>query len=211
MPHSTNDILEKVYAAQTDADRRTAYNAWATNYDKDVSGFGIQLPYVGASVFARHVGMGTTPILDAGCGTGMHTLPLVLMGYSGFHGIDISDGMLKIAKDRGVYDSLARMVLGERLDFEDNAFPVTYCIGCLAPGNGPPHALDEFLRVTERGGLIIWSTHGHLNKRTQPYHDYRQKLTDEGLWTRIFETQPFISMPGGDPEIKHAVYVYQVT
>lgn len=211
MPHSSNEILEKVYAAQTDVDRREAYNAWAENYDRDVSEFGIQLPFVGASVFARHVEMDTKPILDAGCGTGMHSLPLVLMGYSGFHGIDISDGMLEIAKTHGIYDSLTRMVLGERLDFEDDAFPVTYCIGCLAPGNGPPQALDEFLRVTEPDGLIIWSTHGHTNERTKPYHDYRHKRTKESRWTPIFETAPFISMPGGDPEIKHAVYVYRVS
>lgn len=210
MAHSTNTILEKVYAAQTDEDRRQAYNDWAGQYDRDVTGFGIQLPYVGAAVFARHVTPGTGPILDAGCGTGMHTLPLALMGYDGFHGIDVSDGMLEIARARGIYASLQRMALGSPLDFPDDTFPVTYCIGCLAPGNGPPSSLDELIRVTKPGGLVIWSTHAHENERTEPYHNYRRGITEQGLWTPVFDTGPFVSMPEGDANIQHIIYVFKI-
>ncbi len=211
MVHSSNKTLEKVYAARTDKDRREAYNDWAKNYDKDVTEFGIQLPYVGACVFAKHVDIGTGPILDAACGTGMHSLPLKMMGYGGFNGIDISDGMLAIAAERKIYENLQRMVLGKPLDFPDNYFPVTYAIGALAPGNAPPESLDEFIRVTKSGGLIIWSTHGHINERTQPFHDKRHALTRAGLWSIEFETEPFVSMPTGDSEIMHAVYVYRVS
>lgn len=208
--YSSNKILEKVYAAQTDADRRDAYNEWAETYDKDVTNFGIQLPYVGACVFAQHVEMGTAPVLDAACGTGMHTIPLTMLGYDGFHGIDISDGMLAIARKRNVYDSLQQMVLGQRLDFPDDYFPVTYAIGALATGNAPPESLDEFVRVTKPGGKVIWSTHAHENERTKAYHEKRHQLTADGLWQVKFETMPFVSMPSGDSAIKHAVYVYQV-
>lgn len=210
MEHSTNTKLEKVYSAQSDEDRRAAYNEWAETYDKDVTEFGIQLPYVGACVFAKQVKIGTAPILDAACGTGMHTMPLKMMGYNGFHGIDISDGMLAIANERNIYASLQRMTLGNRLDFPDNHFEVTYAIGGLAPGNAPPQSLNEFIRVTRPGGLIIWSTHGHINERTQPFHDMRHELAEDELWNLVFETEPFVSMPSGDSEIKHAVYVYRV-
>ena len=210
MAHSKNPVLEKVYAARTDADRRDAYNDWSQTYDKDVSDYGIQLPYVGACVFAKHVAIGVGPILDAACGTGMHTMPLKMMGYDGFHGIDISDGMLAIAKDRNLYETLQQMVLGQPLRFPDDHFQVTYAIGGLAPGNAPPESLDEFVRVTEPGGLIIWSTHGHMNERTQPFHTKRHQLGETGKWELIFETDPFVSMPKGDSAIKHAVYVYQV-
>jgi len=59
-------------------------------------------------------------------------------------------------------------------------------------------------------GLIIWSTHGHINSQTQPYHNHRKRLTDAKKWTLEFETDPFVSMPDGDQNIKHAVYVYRV-
>ena len=210
MAHSSNPTLEKVYAAQTDEDRREAYNEWAKDYDKDVTEFGIQLPYVGACVFSKYVDIGTKPILDAACGTGMHSLPLKMMGYDGFHGIDISDGMLAIAADRNIYDSLQQMALGKPLDFPDDNFPVTYAIGALATGNAPPESLHEFIRATKPGGLVIWSTHGHINERTQPFHDLRHSLTSKGVWTLEFETEPFVSMPKGDASIMHAVYVYRV-
>ncbi len=210
MGHSTNPTLEKVYAAQTDEDRRDAYNEWAKDYDKDVTEFGIQLPYVGACVFSKYVELGTKPILDAACGTGMHSLPLKMMGYDGFHGIDISDGMLAIAAERNIYETLQQMALGKPLDFPDNYFPVTYAIGALATGNAPPESLNEFIRVTKPGGLVIWSTHGHINERTQPFHDLRHSLTEKKMWELEFETEPFVSMPNADAVIKHAVYVYRV-
>lgn len=209
MEHSTNPKLEKVYAAVTDADRKNAYNDWAKDYDRDVTQFGIQLPYVGATVFSRFVEIGTHPVLDAACGTGMHSLPLKLMGYDGFHGIDISDGMLSIARHRHIYESLQTMVLGNALEFPENHFPVAYIIGALAPGNAPPHSLDELVRVTQSGGLIIWSAHAHHNDRTAPYHHKRHALTAAGLWELVFETKPFISMPEGDSDIRHAIYVYR--
>ncbi len=210
MPHSRNEILEKVYSAQTDHERRDAYDKWADSYDRDVTGFGIQLPYVSAAVFARHVPLGTEPVLDAACGTGMHTLPLALMGYTGFHGIDISAAMLAQAEAKQIYDDLSPMALGRPLNLPDNHFEVTYCIGALAHGHAPPESLDELIRVTKPDGLIIWSTHAHRNERTKVFHDYRQSLSKAGSWEPVFETESFISMPDGDPGIQHAIYVHRV-
>ena len=210
MAYSDNKALAKVYAAQTDQERSKAYDEWAKSYDADVTSFGIRLPYVAASVFARHVEIGSGPILDAGCGTGMHTEPLALMGYGPFTGIDISEGMLEHAKERKIYHELRPMALGNPLNFEDNSFAHSYCIGTLAPGHAPPHSFDELIRVTRSGGLVIFSSHGHVNEQTQPFHEARHALADQKLWTPLFETKPFISMPGGDSIIKHAIYVYRV-
>ena len=87
----------------------------------------------------------------------MHSLPLKLMGYDNFHGIDLSQGMIAIARQREIYDSLQLMALGEPLGFDDNQFSVTYSIGCLAPGNAPPHSLDELLRVTKPSGPVSYT------------------------------------------------------
>lgn len=208
--YSSNKTLEKVYAAETDNERREAYNEWAETYDKDVTEFGIQLPYVGACVFAKYVDMKSGPILDAACGTGMHTLPLKMMGYSGFHGIDISEGMLAIARERNIYDSLARMVLGQSLDFPDDHFETAYIIGALAPGNAPAESLDELLRVVKPGGQIILSAHVQNNERTKPYHDKNRQLVEAGALESVYVTEPFVSMPNGDAAIQHVVRVYKV-
>ncbi len=211
MTYSDNPRLAKVYAAGTADAQREAYNEWAGRYDADVTGFGIRLPYVGAAVFARYVELGCGPILDAGCGTGMHTLPLALMGYTPITGIDISDGMLEISKSRNIYSELRQMALGPTLDFPHNHFAAAYCIGVLAPGHAPPDSLNGLIRVTRPGGRIVFSVHAHDSPESRPFHDKRRALADAGLWTKLYQTDPFVSMPGGDASIQHAVYVYSVT
>ncbi len=210
MAITKNEILEKVYKARSDEEKRAAYDNWANSYDADVKGFGIQLPYVGASIFSQFVPLDTVPILDAGCGTAMHTIPLRLAGFNEFHGIDISDRMLEIAANHEVYNSLQRMVLGEELEFETNFFAATYCIGAMGPGHAPPECLNEFVRVTQSGGQIVFSTHSTESELAIPYHDLRTSLSGDGLWRKIYETPPFVSMPKGDAKIKHVIYVYEV-
>ena len=210
MAFTKNEILEKVYKARSAEDKRQAYNNWAVSYDADVKDFGIQLPYVGAAIFSQFVPLSQTPILDAGCGTAMHTIPLKLAGYEGFHGIDISDGMLEIAGSHGVYDGLQRMTLGEPLDFATDLFAATYCIGAMGPGHAPPECLEEFIRVTCSGGEIVFSTHSTESELALPYHDCRANLSEQGLWKQVYETSAFISMPKGDSKIKHVIYVYEV-
>ncbi len=43
--------------------------------------------------------LGGSPVLDLGCGTGIHALNLVKLGYT-VHGVDRSKEMLALAKDR---------------------------------------------------------------------------------------------------------------
>ena len=209
MGQSDNPILEKVYAARDNNERRDAYNAWSNEYDRDVLSFGIRLPFVAAAMFAANVSKETAPVLDAGCGTGMHTEPLILAGYSKFIGVDLSDGMLAIAKEKNIYDDLQLMAI-DHLEFPDNQFAVSYCIGALAPGHAPPESLAELARVTKPNGLVIFSTHAHESKETRAFHNTRNLMAERNVWSLVDETMPFISMPGGDPNIKHAVYVYKV-
>ena len=209
MTHSDNPLLEKVYAARNNAERRDAYNDWSNDYDRDVLSFGIRLPFVAATVFAQHVSKGTSPILDAACGTGMHTEPLALAGYAGFIGVDISTGMLALAAKKKIYTHLKPMAL-DKLDYQDNHFEAAYCIGALAPGHAPAESLNELARVTKPNGMVIFSTHSVGNETARPFHDKRRLMVSQGCWTLVDQTEPFISMPGGDAQIKHTVYIYKV-
>lgn len=209
MNHSNNPALEKVYSAQSDHERQSAYNEWADDYDRDVLSFGIRLPFTAAAIFARHIKKDSSPILDAACGTGMQTEPLVLAGYRGFIGTDISDGMLKLATKKNLYEQLHEMPL-DKLQFEDGHFANAYCIGALAPGHGPVDSINELQRVTKPGGLVIFSTHAHESEATAPYHARRRTLEEQHQWRLIDQTEPFVSMPRGDSKIKHAIYVYLV-
>ena len=112
--------VAKSYAATSIDEQQAAYDDWAEKYEADLCAFGNRIPAVVPTVFASFVELGTAPILDAGCGGGIQAEPLALMGYGPITGIDLSDGMLGVARSKGFYAELRQMTLGEHLDFPDD-------------------------------------------------------------------------------------------
>jgi predicted TPR repeat methyltransferase len=99
----------------------------------------------------------TTPILDAGAGTGLMGSILDALGYREQIGIDISAGMLNKANERDVYKDLRQMALGEKLYFPSDHFGACQAIGVFTAGHAPASAFDELVRVLCIGGYIIFS------------------------------------------------------
>jgi predicted TPR repeat methyltransferase len=65
----------------------------------------------------------STPILDAGCGTGLAGDCLRVLGYGELVGIDLSEPMLAHAARLGIYAALRPMIL-ERIRADRNLFPI---------------------------------------------------------------------------------------
>ena len=98
-------------------------------------------------------------VLDAGCGAGVLAAELVARGAT-VTGIDMSENLLKIARDRTTGD-FRRHDLSEPLPFADNSFDLAvaslvmhYLKDWVAP-------LRELRRVLMPGGRFVFSTH-HL-------------------------------------------------
>jgi SAM-dependent methyltransferase len=92
--------------------------------------------------------------LDAGCGTGFQTTLLARLGYE-THGIDLSPGLLAVARDRLAQTSL---VLGsiEALPYRDRQFDAVSCCGStLSLVDDPARAIAELARVLRPGGLLL--------------------------------------------------------
>lgn len=209
MSHSDDDILDKVYAASSPEESEKAYDAWANEYDSDVLSFGYRIPAVAAAVFGRFVNVTSAPILDAACGTGLQTEPLVLAGYGPFIGFDLSNEMLAVAGRKRLYESLHKMALGDSLDFDADSFPISYCIGAISPGHAGPGAFTDLIRVTEPGGLVIFSLRVDEGQQSE-YPDAVARHERDHDWKRVFATEGFPSLPNGEPDVAHAVYVYEV-
>lgn len=96
-------------------------------------------------------------ILDVATGTGKQAFAFAKRGY-GVVGVDLSDGMLAIAKRDNKYPN-ARFEAGDatHMHFRDSSFDVA----CISFGlhEMPPairgKALREMARVTKRGGTVI--------------------------------------------------------
>ena len=201
--------VDQSYKVQTTEDARNAYDNWSMQYEADLCATGYRIPAMIATVFTHHIPLGTTPILDAGCGGGIQAEPLVEIGYRDLVGIDFSDGMLDVARKKSIYSNLKYQTMGDTLDFSDNYFYAVICSGVITPGHAPANSFDELIRVTNKGGKIIFSLRSD-EKQMPEYPKKLQDLSFCGAWKHIFSTKPFHSMPYGEPEVLHQVHVYEV-
>jgi len=202
-----NELLD-VYNASSTAEQEQAYDKWAENYERDLFAMGYRLPGIIAAVFTRYVTTLDVPILDAGCGGGVQAEPLAHIGYNNLTGIDLSQGMLDIARAKNIYTSLRQMTLGEHLDYADNQFAAVISAGTITPGHAPATTFNELVRVTKPDGLIIFGLRVDADQQPE-YPAQLAKLEAEGHWEHVFSTPGFHTMPYGEPTVRNCVHVYR--
>lgn len=204
-----NPQLDKVYSATGREQSEAAYDEWAARYEADVFAFGFRLPGVAAAVWSRFVELDAGPILDAGCGTGLQAEPLALAGYRPIIGIDLSAGMLSVARHKKIYRELHQLALGEALPFDRGQFANSLSVGAITPGHAPPNSFDEIIRITRKGGLVVFGM--RVDAAQDPsYPAAMAQYESAGRWQKIFETDTFDTMPIGEPDVQSKVYVYRV-
>ncbi len=158
MAHDIADQrIDGVYQARSKSELVEKYNSWAETYDADMQSVGYVHIAVMAGLISRYVSNRNSKILDAGVGTGSLGGLLAILGYSNLHGIDMSDGMLAIARNRNVYTDLHNRTLGEPLGLADNSIAAIVSSGTFTTGHAPASAFDELLRITQPGGHLIFT------------------------------------------------------
>ncbi len=208
MSDSENRV-QWVYSAPNTEELERRYDEWAKEYDGDLErDFGWQGPSFAVDYLVQHV-PSSARILDAGAGTGLVGVELWRRGYMNLVGMDMSLGMIQQARQKGVYNQLDRMVLGERLAYADGEFDAVISVGVLTLGHAPAHALDELVRITKAGGYIVFS----LRPDVYVQHGFKEKQVDldaNGAW-KLVEVSPEVKiLPKGEPEVRHQVWVYEV-
>ncbi len=205
----TETGVARSYRAETLEEQQAAYDSWAKQYEIDLCAMGYRIPAVMAAVATRFISSSTAPILDAGCGGGIQAEPLAMLGYGPITGIDLSEGMLEVARAKNLYSELRQMTLGEELGFPDDAFAAVISSGTITPHHAPPKSFEELIRIAKPGAPIIFSMRD--DPAQEPgYPEAVKGLADAGRWQEVFSTASFHSMPYGEPEITHRVHVYEV-
>lgn len=202
------DRVQWVYAAESNRELEERYDEWAGEYDRDLrEEFDWIAPRATVALFSKYVAQGAK-ILDAGVGTGLVGECLVEAGYDDLHGIDLSVGMLDVARDKGIYRELRQMTLGEHLEFADDTFDAVISVGVFTTGHAPAHAFNELIRITRDGGYIFFSLKTELHEAG--FGRYLDGLEAAGRWSLAERSERYRPMPKGEPEVEHQVWVYRV-
>lgn len=197
------------YDVQNVEGARAAYDTWAGGYEPDLMAMGYRLPWVFAAICVRYLDPELRGVLDVGCGGGMQAEPLKLMGYHYLEGADISSEMLAVARAKNLYSDLHQITLGEALPFANGSVPAVLSCGVITPGHAPADALDELVRITQRGGLLIYSMRDDPEQQPE-YPAKRSELIEKGAVRELFRTDAFTSIPYGEPDVRHRVHVCEV-
>lgn len=92
-------------------------------------------------------------ILDAGAGTGLVGQHLKDLGYTNVDGLDISQEMLNIAHDKGIYKNLICAPLSEKKidQIQSGSYDALISSGTITVAHVKPPALDEIVRLVKPG------------------------------------------------------------
>ncbi|EME81503.1 uncharacterized protein MYCFIDRAFT_58956 [Pseudocercospora fijiensis CIRAD86] len=154
---SSADHRHRSYDLKTPEEHIKLYDDWAAQYDADVMADATK--YVGPQMTVQAVqaanGKLDGEILDAGCGTGLAGVALAQAGATVIDGIDLSPGMLKVARRTNVYRDLWPVDMLKPIQQKDNTYDIVTCVGTFTTGHvGATPALAELVRVLKKGGVL---------------------------------------------------------
>lgn len=186
--------LGAVYGASASDEVARIYDEWANTYDAEMAAAGYRHPSICLALLARHLPRGAGPLLDAGAGTGLIGEWLGILGYGPVEGLDVSAGMLAVAKAKGVYAALHQAALGDELPFESGQFAGIVSTGVFTTGHVGAEALPELIRVCSKGGVIVLTVKDAIWEGG--FQAAVARLVSDGKVTVEEETAPYVSMPG---------------
>jgi len=143
--------------SHNDEDLQVVYKEWAAAYDHDNDNLlGTVSQPISVQIFQEYIKDKSLRIIDVGCGTGLVGVELGKAGFSNFDGIDISQEMIDIAKQRG-YSKLFIGSLNDSLPCENNEYDAALCVGVFTHGHVGSDRLDELIRIVKPGGIICFT------------------------------------------------------
>lgn len=198
--------VERLYRAGSTAELIGEYDRVAAAYDAALIGqHAWCAPAVVAGVAAwllpRHC-----RVLDAACGTGLVGDEMKRLGFTDLHGLDLSAGMLEVARAKGTYRTTTLAALGDRLPFADRHFDAFTVCGAFTPGHAPPSSLDELVRVTRPGGFAIFTL--RADDPAPGFGEAIDALSGAGRWSLVRVGTDFQSLPKAEPHVRNRVHVY---
>ena len=154
------DFLDKVYKTEY-KDPRDLYRDWADTYDNELAHNEYTTPIRTAKALTKFVSNKSTSILDFGCGTGLSAEALISCGFSNIDGIDISNEMIEIAREKRIYRNLECFNPDKGIPVKKNQYFIITAIGVISVGAAPISIFDEVFDLLPKDGLFAFSFNEH--------------------------------------------------
>jgi predicted TPR repeat methyltransferase len=210
--NDTPDIWGAHYSTDSDTVQRD-YDTFADSgaYDETFDEWGYIGPETAAAILKNYVPTDSR-VLDAACGSGLTGSAMKTLGYTRIDGIDISPRLLEIAERTGAYQQLGRVDMQQfPFPFSDGQYDAVMFIGALTYFE-TNEVLRELCRIVRSGGHVVFSQRDDI-MRDRSYGKQLDALERDGVWRRVFGTEPMPYLPN-HPEygtsIKVQYFVYEV-
>jgi SAM-dependent methyltransferase len=189
------------------------YRRFAPVYDQSVADWGYRCWHRAALAIAERVAV-YSPLLDAGCGTGLVGKALAKHGFTDLTGIDISPDMIVQAARLSCYRRLFEHDLGRTpYPFADGAFAAVACIGVLSLIADAVPVLAELRRLTAPGGWLVFTQQESLFEQ-RGYAELLAGFEARGELRRERVDAPRVYLPHregfGDRRVIQCVYQVNV-
>jgi len=199
--------VQWIYTSKDNKELEERYDQWAKEYDKDLEiNHEYQAPTVTAGYCTHYISK-EAKVLDVGAGTGLMGEVLANLGYNNQIAIDLSHGMLEVARQKNIYQELYQMVLGENLDFPTDSFDAAVSTGTFTKAHAPASSFDEIVRIVKPGGYIIFTLSADSYKNAG-FKEKFKTLESEGKWKLVESSEEQRFTTGSS--YHHQVWVFQV-
>ena len=151
------------------------YDDWTKNaqFNQDMIEWEYTAPVNTVQLLDKYIHDKNIKILDAGCGSGLAGIELKKRGFTSIHGVDFSQSMLNLIPNN-IYQTVELIDLNEPLKYNDNNFDVIICVGTFTYGHVKAHALNEFIRVTNKNGYICFT----INEGIYTEYKFDKKINE---------------------------------
>ena len=135
-------------------------------------------------------------IIDIACGIGAVAIELIEAGYKNIDGLDPMKGYLEVAKSKKLYKNYFPLAVepDKRLPIEDETYDVMVCCAGFFQGLMSPKVFPELLRITKKGGVLLWNIaqgYEHISKDFEHYDQIIDDLRAQKLWEYLTPTEKF--------------------
>lgn len=200
-----------VPARASDAFVETTFDSFAASFDSKLAQLGYRAPELIAEMLrqSNRDASRSLDVVDAGCGTGLCG-PLVSPYARRLIGVDLSERMIALARERDVYDELVKSELTVYLRGFNAAFDlivsadtlvyfgslddiVTVCANAVRPGGGLIFTVEEFIGGEADAGYAL-----SPNGRYRHSREYVERvLASASLQSEIVQAE--LRLEAGDP------------